>query len=162
MQTIRESIRSSGWVPSVSQTHGVIPLDIERTDLAALLRSSLEPLTRQTAASGVELRVEVMGDVPRIMIDREKIAWAVVTLVGNALRYVSQHSELVRGSEAGGGSIIVHIVHDGSAREVSVAVQDDGPGVPGDKLPHLFRSSPLRAACGWARAHARSRCRWRS
>ncbi len=128
---------SSGWVPSVTSTHGTISLKLERTDVAALLRSSLAPLIAQAKEQRIDLRIDVMADVPRFLVDREKIAWAIVTLVGNALRYVRRGT-----SDESGGSIIVHLVHDETRREIDITVHDDGAGVPPEKLPLLFVRRP--------------------
>jgi signal transduction histidine kinase len=67
-------------------------------------------------------------------VDREKIAWSVSALVGNALRYVT-HGQI--GGDAG-GSIVVQLKAGDVPGEVAISVQDDGPGIPGDKLPFLF------------------------
>ena len=62
----------------------------EMTDIKTLLASSLDPLRSQADAHRIELRVEALGDVPLIDVDRDKLAWAVVTLAGNAMRYVAR------------------------------------------------------------------------
>lgn len=113
---------------------GTISLRFEPTDVTALLESSLAPLMSQASQQRIELRVAAMGDVPPFPLDREKIAWAVTALVGNALRYVrraSSESEI-------GGSIVVHVVYDRAARELTIAVQDDGPGMSKERVASLF------------------------
>ncbi len=120
-----------------------IALHFEDTDIPALLQASLAPLVEQAARSRIDLRVATLGEVPRVRVDREKLAWAVTSLVGNALRYVA-HGE-VRGEA--GGSVLVHITlvrpedevgYEVGDEAVAISVQDDGPGIPAAKLPFLF------------------------
>lgn len=116
-----------------SDGHKAILVRFEETDVASLLRSSLAPLIEQAKEQQIELRVETLGDVPKLSVDNEKLAWGVATLVGNALRYVRRGSP-----DRAGGSVLVHLEHDAETGEVAIAVQDDGPGIPAEKLPYLF------------------------
>ena len=111
-----------------------IPVLVEATDVHALLAASLEPLVRQAAESRIALKIARLGEVPDCVLDREKIAWAVTALVGNALRYVARSES----HHEAGGSVVVHIAWEAGAREASISVQDDGPGIPAEKLPFLF------------------------
>ena len=111
-----------------------VPLHFEETDVAELLRTSLRPLVEQAARSRIDLRIATLGEVPRLRVDREKLAWSVTALVGNALRYVT-HGET---SGDVGGSVLVHVTRELGSDCVSISVQDDGPGIPDDKLPFLF------------------------
>ena len=115
------------------QLQKAILVRFEETDVAVLLRSSLAPLIEQAKEQHIELRVETLGEVPKLSVDPEKLAWGVATLVGNALRYVRRGSE-----EHAGGSVLVHLEHDEAQKQVAIAVQDDGPGIPKDKQPYLF------------------------
>jgi signal transduction histidine kinase len=103
-------------------------------DLRALLASTMEVMIQQARALDIDLRVEHDATLHgAVALDAEKIAWAVSTLVGNALRYVRQGTRL-----RPGGSIRVHLGCDAQGGDVVLAVQDDGPGIPAEKLPHLF------------------------
>ncbi len=113
--------------------HKSIRVRFEDTDVAALLRSSLKPLIEQAKEQHIELRVETLGDVPKFSVDNEKLAWAVSALVGNALRYVRRGTP-----ERAGGSVLVHVVDEKESGEIAIAVHDDGPGIPEEKLPYLF------------------------
>jgi two-component system sensor histidine kinase ResE len=116
-----------------NEVKNAILVRFEETDVAELLQSSLAPLIEQAKEQQIELRVATLGEVPKLAVDNEKLAWGVATIVGNALRYVRRGSEM-----RAGGSVLVHIEHDAAAKEVAIAVQDDGPGIPQEKLPFLF------------------------
>lgn len=121
--------------PSLLSDQTPIPLRFEETDVPELLRTSLRPLVEQASRSRIDLRVATLGEVPCLWVDREKLAWSVTALVGNALRYVA-HGE-VRGEV--GGSVLVHVARADTGEDiVAISVQDDGPGIPDDKLPFLF------------------------
>jgi signal transduction histidine kinase len=109
-----------------------IPLNRTLTDLRRVLQGTLEVLRAQAIARDVSLQIEAPADLPPVRVDAEKIAWAVATLVGNALRYV-RHGTLRRP----GGSIVVRITAEPDA--VTIAVEDDGPGIPPDKAANLLR-----------------------
>jgi signal transduction histidine kinase len=115
-----------------------LPLRREPTDLTALLQSTLHVMQPQAQAFDVTIHLDVAPDVPsRVSVDAQKIAWAITMLVGNALRYVRHGSQRMPG-----GTIEVRVGHDPSLREVALEVQDDGPGIPSDRLPLLFNNVP--------------------
>jgi signal transduction histidine kinase len=109
------------------------------TDLKTLLASKLAVMFSQATTAGITLRIEHGVDVPRtVLVDAEKISWAVTTLVGNALRYAQTGSRDLRGR-----SIAVATTYDRNASEIAVEVKDDGPGVPADTVSRLFRRDGL-------------------
>ena len=111
-----------------------IPLRQTQTDLHALLAGALEVMKRQAEELEISLDVEVAEDVPRAYVDPEKIAWAVTTLVGNAMRFVRKGTR-----HKPGGVIAVRVARD---HGITITVEDDGPGIPKDKLPWLFERAP--------------------
>ena len=109
------------------------------TDVRTLLASKLAVVSYQAAAVDVTLGVVVADDVPVVVhVDSEKVAWAVTTLVGNALRYVRSGSRRMPG-----GTINVRATFDPVRSEMTVEVQDDGPGIPADTIERLFRRDGL-------------------
>jgi signal transduction histidine kinase len=115
-------------------TEGHIALRREELSLPHVLQTALRPLVEQSARQGIEVRVIADDALPLVTVDPDKIAWAVSTLVGNALRY------LPRATDAQvGGSIIVQVAR--AEGDVSIAVQDDGPGIPEERLERMFDRS---------------------
>lgn len=111
-----------------------IPLRRASTDVRELLRSSLDILRDQALACDITLRLQVADNVPAtISIDRLKIAWAITALAGSAVRYVRHGSRTMPG-----GTIAVNAAFDPVTHEITVEVQDDGPGIAADRLPTLF------------------------
>lgn len=111
------------------------------TDLRALLSSKLDVLSSQAAAAGVALIVAIADGVPAtVSLDAERVAWAVTTLVGNALRYVQSASQRMRGR-----TITVRAGFDPAIAHVTIEVQDDGPGIPADTVARLLRRDGLNA-----------------
>jgi signal transduction histidine kinase len=109
------------------------------TDVRALLASKLDALSSQAAAADVTLNVVVADNVPAIVrVDSEKVAWAVTTLVGNALRYVRSGSRRMPH-----GTINVRAGFDPTRSQMTIEVQDDGPGIQADTVARLFRRDGL-------------------
>jgi signal transduction histidine kinase len=104
------------------------------TDVRSLLTSKLAIVSSQAEAAGVSLSVEVADNVPALVnLDSEKVAWAVTTLVGNALRYVHTPSRRL-----GGRAIHVRASFDEASSEVTIEIRDDGPGIPEATVRRLF------------------------
>jgi signal transduction histidine kinase len=109
------------------------------TDVRALLASKLGVIASQAADADVTLNVETAAGVPPALeVDPEKIAWAVTTLVGNALRYMRPGSRRTRG-----GTIGVRAGFDPARSELGIEVQDDGPGVQAETVARLFSRDGL-------------------
>jgi signal transduction histidine kinase len=109
------------------------------TDLRELLPSKLAVISSQALVAHVTLWIAVADEVPNVVdLDAEKVSWAVTTLVGNALRYV-----LTGPRPPAGGRIDVRASFDGPSREVTLEVQDNGPGIPRDSVARLFKRDGL-------------------
>ena len=81
---------------------------------------------RSTAQDkGVELKVEVPVDLPRVQADRARVSHVLLNLLNNALRYTPA-----------GGQIIVGAALKAGAVEFSV--MDTGRGIPKLYQPRVF------------------------
>jgi two-component system, OmpR family, sensor histidine kinase TctE len=109
------------------------------TDVRALLRYAMAALQRQAQALDVGLTLAVQPDVPHaVRIDPEKIGWAVTALVGNAMRFVRRGTR-----QMPGGSIAVRACREATApKDLSLVVEDDGPGIPPALVERLFKRAP--------------------
>ena len=70
--------------------------------------------------------IDLPPDLPRVLVDQQRIVQVLGNLLSNAARH-SPRSSPVR----------VAAVRDGA--HVAVSVADQGPGIPAERLPHLFR-----------------------
>jgi two-component system sensor histidine kinase VicK len=112
-------------------------LDLARSDAGRLtispVRSDVGPIAEDAArlmgaladSRDQRLTVEMGPDLPQISAEPDRIKQVLVNLLTNALEY-SPDGAAVRISASRVGS------------EVELAVSDDGPGIPGDQLDHIF------------------------
>jgi signal transduction histidine kinase len=112
-----------------------LPIRRVPTDLRSLLASTIEPLSLQAKALDVRMKIEIPEPLPmHVALDADKVAWAVATLVGNALRFVRRGSRFFPG-----GGIVVRAAYDGGSAQITLEVRDDGPGISPDRLAVLRR-----------------------
>ena len=104
---------------------GTAPLHLAPVDLAPLLRASLERLRLFAERQGVRLTTEIPDDLPRVLIDEERVGQLLVNLLHNAVKF-----------SPGGGDVVVRARPAG--QEVVVSVQDHGIGIPRDDLDRIF------------------------
>jgi two-component system sensor histidine kinase MtrB len=95
---------------------GVESVHAEEVDVRALVATTLR-------GRGWEGRVQLDGNGLRVTSDPRRLEHIVANLVDNALEHGASEV-LVRLARADGGAV--------------VAVEDDGPGIAAEHLPHLF------------------------
>jgi len=104
---------------------GLIELDRQPLDLAALVDRVVEELHPQAADAGVALERERYGAEFTYMGDAERLYQLVANLGTNAIRFTPR-----------GGRVVVQIVD--AATEFEVVVEDNGVGIPAAALPNIF------------------------
>ena len=112
-----------------------LPIRKAYTNVNDLLVRLLDVFASQARTTAVQLSVRQEG-AGVAFVDREKVTWAIATLVGNALRYVQ-----------GTTKPRVDVVFSWSAdRELVIAVKDNGPGIPARRAKFLFSHDPSSGA----------------
>jgi len=101
---------------------GAVELRHEPVDLAEVAGEAVASMRSAADARGVEIRLDAAP--ASVMGDPQRLRQLVAILVDNALRHSPR-----------GGRIRV-VIRPGS--HPSVSVEDDGPGIRSEDLPHLF------------------------
>lgn len=106
-----------------------LPVRRAHSRIFDLVTRTLDFFASQAKTSAIDLTIEKADDVPAAFhLDGEKIAWALATLVANALRYARTHV-----------GVHVRCDEDGALR---IDVTDDGPGMSEQQTRWLFEANP--------------------
>ncbi len=103
-----------------------IEVNLEETDVRALLEEVLDAARPSVAKAGVELRADLPPEFPHIRLDRQLIHQAVLNLVLNACDFTSP-----------GGRITLRLSHNAEFAVVSVA--DSGRGISPEDQKKIFQ-----------------------
>ena len=103
---------------------GMLSIDPEPSEVAALVDQARN--TFLSSGGRQTLQIDLPPDLPRVMVERQRIVQVLNNLFSNADRH-SPESSPIRVAAARDGVF------------VALSVSDEGRGVPPDQLPHLFR-----------------------
>jgi signal transduction histidine kinase len=117
---------------------GRLRLEIQRLDLSAAIAGSLMAASPAADARGVALGSALPVDLPSVDADPERLGQVLRNLVANAIAHTPR-----------GGTVTVSAQADADGGTVTVTVDDTGPGISPEHLPHVFerfyRADPARA-----------------
>ncbi|MDD1622796.1 MAG: PhnD/SsuA/transferrin family substrate-binding protein [Methylococcaceae bacterium] len=118
---------------------GRLQLDIAPFDLGNLMRDVGELMLLRAQQKGLWLKSEQAPEVPRyIKGDEARLRQILLNLVGNAVKF----------TERGGVTIRLHLKR-GTRRELSIEVEDTGPGIAAEDKERLFEPFVQLNAKGW-------------
>ena len=104
---------------------GQVSLNLRTAVPADLIHAAADRLRPQFEDKGVSLRLDIPTDLPQARADSGRIIQVLLNLLGNALQYTPSE-----------GQVTIRAWREG--REVVMAVQDTGIGIPAEHLPHIF------------------------
>jgi heavy metal sensor kinase len=115
--------------------HGALRRDLQVIDVTATCEEAVERVRHLAVERSMTIRLAKNGQVP-LRADPEDLQLVWSNLLENAVRY---------SPEGGSVEMSVACANGGPAR---ITVEDHGPGIPADELPHIFerfyRGDPSR------------------
>jgi CheY-like chemotaxis protein len=110
---------------------GKLVIELSPFDLRLAIEEVDEMLAPQAEERKLDLVLQYTADMPRHFIgDAGRIRQVVTNLVGNAVKFSSD------------GCVLITVQYQGQEAQqarMRVSVQDNGPGIPPEKLDRLFR-----------------------
>lgn len=103
----------------------------ELLDVGEQLRGYYQERLPGVAESLHEFSIQIGRDVPMIRVDPQRMRQILDVLVDNAVKFSSQGSQVIIRAEP-------HV--EGGSRWVRIDVEDNGPGIDPERLPHVFES----------------------
>ena len=105
---------------------GQLQLEITRLDAVQLAQGTVERMQPSAQAKKVELLLLTEQEQAMVNADGENIRQALLNLIGNAIKF----------SPKGG---VVRVTLETTRAEVQICVEDQGPGIPEEEQPLVFR-----------------------
>jgi signal transduction histidine kinase len=102
-----------------------LELQVRRVDLSELIDGAVSLMRPLIDAKQQRVTLEAPSPAPAVSGDYRRLERVVLNLLSNANKFAPV-----------GSAIAVTIAED--AREVTIAVQDAGPGITAEGIPHLF------------------------
>jgi signal transduction histidine kinase len=118
---------------------GQLYLDLRPTDVAQIIRHTVDNFSLAAEAQEVSLTAQLPDDLAPAQADPDRVAQVLRNLLVNALRHTPS-----------GGSVTVSA--SCTIKTVEIAIADTGEGIAPEDLPHVFerlwRADPARARSG--------------
>jgi signal transduction histidine kinase/CheY-like chemotaxis protein len=104
---------------------GTLRVEMQTLELVAVIRAALETVRPAAEAKGVTLSSNVDAEAGPVTGDPSRLQQVLWNLLSNSIKFTPA-----------GGTVAVRV--QGVGGQVEVTVEDTGPGIPPDFLPHVF------------------------
>ncbi len=108
-----------------------LKMDLEWFPATEILLASIDNLELDIRKADLNLAVEVVPNLPPVLVDPDRINQVVNNIVTNAIRHTPEGGQITFRASAAGSPI-------SEATEVLVEVSDTGRGIAPRDLPHIF------------------------
>jgi len=104
---------------------GALALKISDVQMHAVVQDAVEGIRAPATARGIAVRIDVDPALPQIRGDAARLQQVVGNLLSNAVKFVPNGGHV---------RLAARLQSDG----IEIVVEDNGPGIAGDFLPHVF------------------------
>jgi hypothetical protein len=104
---------------------GELDLLLQPLDIRKLVETYLPQNLNKAELKGVRLEINIAENLPKILADADKMAWAISQLLDNAIKF----------TPSGGMVTLATIERSG---HIDFTVSDNGIGIPDDRIGEIF------------------------
>lgn len=116
---------------------GQLKLERQEVEPGELLQHIVERARPQATLKNIQLDGDIPDGLPLVWMDADRVTQVLNNLLNNALRHTPE-----------GGQVRVSAAFEPREKELSIAVEDSGPGIAAQDLPFVFdrfyRADPSR------------------
>jgi signal transduction histidine kinase len=124
-ETSRLAEMTTAFLDLARLESGRTPFRMEKIELPPLLQECLDLMRARAEEKGQTMSLASAQDLPQVRADRDKIKQVLLNLLSNAIKYSPNQGAILLAAEAQGDEVLLRI-------------QDHGPGIPAEDLPHIF------------------------
>lgn len=114
---------------------GAISVTLHETDIQRVIREAVEHVQPQAQQKSLQFECLLPPKLPKMRVDKDKFAGAIVNLLGNAIKYTPSEGQVRLLVEVEPGQLLIH-------------VEDTGIGIAAEEIERLgekfFRSQDQR------------------
>ena len=122
-----ESRRCGDLIKNLLSLSRTAPMNVQSTDLHAVINRCLMLVRHQLEMGGVELQLKLAQNLPLVSCDPAQIEQVLLALIMNAKDAMPR-----------GGNLWIDTRLTEDEAEIEIQVRDDGTGIAPDILPHIF------------------------
>ncbi|HEX9861385.1 MAG TPA: ATP-binding protein, partial [Nitrospirota bacterium] len=115
----------SGLLDLSRMESGMVRLNVARLDMAGLITSLVRSAELFAGRRGITIETRFSGGKQEVFGDRGQLGQVITNLLDNAVKFSPD-----------GGRVVVRT--DAAEDEFTITVEDEGPGIPADKLEKVF------------------------